>query len=327
MSSIILKENLFEEVLIRPAARFDELCIVSGFATPAMGAHQLDVIKERFDRQDVRINLVVGMTPSISGISKPHHKNFVKLVNEKSIFSCSYLKSTVAPTHTKLYCWLKNGVPQEAFLASANYTLNAFKRFQDEVATDCNPIEAYDYYNSKIPHSLYCTCDEANEMVRDIISKTTSIQDSENEQIILDANIGKEGIDWVKLPLFSERDKQIHTHSGLNWGQRDGREPNQAYIPIPAKIQKSNFFPPRGQYFSVLTDDGFPFVCVVAQDNGKALHTTNNNSEFGEYFRQKLGVPLGEPVTLADLDRFGSRYVKFTKINEEEYYMEFSPSS
>lgn len=133
MSSIILKENLFEEVLVRPAEKFDELCIVSGFATPAMGAHQLDVIKERFDRNDVHINLIVGMTPSPSGISKPHHKNFVKLAGEKDIFNCSYLKATAKPTHTKLYCWLKNGVPQEAFLSSANYTLNAFKRFQDEI--------------------------------------------------------------------------------------------------------------------------------------------------------------------------------------------------
>lgn len=103
MSSIILKENLFEEVLVRPAEKFDELCIVSGFATPAMGAHQLDVIKERFDRNDVHINLIVGMTPSPSGISKPHHKNFVKLAGEKDIFNCSYLKATAKPTHTKLF--------------------------------------------------------------------------------------------------------------------------------------------------------------------------------------------------------------------------------
>ena len=163
-------------------------------------------------------------------------------------------------------------------------------------------------------------------MVRDIITGMILNRTSEDEQVILSSDINKEGIDWVKLPLYSERDGKMHTHSGLNWGQREAREPNQAYIPIPAKIQKSCFFPPRGQYFSVLTDDGFPFVCVVAQDKGKALHTTNNNSEFGEYFRRRLGVPLGAPITLDDLDRFGNRYVKFTKINEEEYYMEFNPS-
>lgn len=276
MSSIILKENLFEEVLVRPAEQYDELCIVSGFATPAMGALQLDIIKEKFDRQDIQINLVVGMTPSSLGISKPHHKNFVKLVNERTMFNCSYLKPTAKPTHTKLYCWLKKGIPQEAFLSSANYTLNAFKEYQDEIATDCNPIEAYSYYKSKVTYSLYCTCDEANEMVRNSIVRT--LKNSENEHIDLDAHENKENIEYVNLPLFSERDNQIHAHSGLNWGQRNGREPNQAYIPIPAKIQKSKFFPPRGQYFSVLTDDGFPFVCVVAQDNGKALHTTDRKS-------------------------------------------------
>lgn len=64
-------------------------------------------------------------------------------------------------------------------------------------------------------------------------------------------------------------------------------------------------------------------MCVVAQDEGKAIETTYNNSEFGEYFRNKLGLELGTKVELEDLDKFGSRYVKFTKIDEEEYYMEY----
>ena len=323
MSSIILKRDLFDEILIRPAGSFDELCIVSGFATPAMGAHQLDMIKNTLDRQDVRINLIVGMTPSLLGISKTHHKNFIKLVREKEVFQCSYLCPTADPTHTKLYIWLKEKKPQKAFLSSANYTLNAFKREQDELATICDPEEAYEYYKTKEKSSIYCTCDEAEDMVHDIFIDSSFNRVLEDEQSDLISNDGRKEINWVKLPLFSEKEQRIHEHSGLNWGQRNGREPNQAYIPIPARVQRAHFFPPRGQYFSVLTDDGFPFVCVVAQDKGKALHTTHNNSEFGEYFRNKLGIPLGEPVTLDDLDRYGNRYVKFTKINEEEYYMEY----
>ena len=153
MTSLIYKENLFEDILIRPAEKCDELCIVSGFATPAMGAHQMDAIKEIFDRQDVHINLIVGMTPSLAGISKPHHKNFIKLTHDKETFTCSYLAPNEQPTHTKLYVWLKRGIPQCAFVSSANYTLNAFKRFQDEIATDCNPMQAYDYYKGKLSHS------------------------------------------------------------------------------------------------------------------------------------------------------------------------------
>ncbi|MDR1027491.1 MAG: NgoFVII family restriction endonuclease [Rickettsiales bacterium] len=328
MSHLILKDDLFKKILLEPARQFDELCIVSGFATPAMVVHHLSEVKATFDKDNLRVRLIVGMTPGVAGMSKPHHKNFTKLVEEQHNFVCSYLKADADPTHTKLYTWLKDGRPQAAFVSSANYTLNAFRREQDEVATECDPEEAYRYFQSKDPLSLYCTCPEALDLVREEVVRPVYVRGgSEDEQrAIVDINKGQEGVDWVRLPLFSERQNRMHEHSGLNWGQRDGREPNQAYIPVPIDVRELGFFPPRGEQFSVLTDDGFPFVCVIAQDGGKAIHTTNNNSEFGEYFRNRLGVALSTPITLKDLDRFGSRYVKFTKINEEEYYMEFDPN-
>lgn len=324
MSSLILKDKLFEEVLIKPAKDFDTLCVVSGFATPAMVAHHLEAVKITHNIDNLKIKLIIGMTPLL-GISNPHHKNFIKLTDDRNeLFECSYINSASFPIHTKLYTWLKDDKPQRSFLSSANYTLTAFKRTQEEIACVCNPAEAFEYYNSKISHSLYCTCDEASELVMDkvfIPRLQSSIQVQETPA---------QG-ETVRLPLFSERDNNIHSTAGLNWGQREGREPNQAYIPVPSDIAKSGFFPPRGEQFSVLTDDGFPFVCVIAQpkikggDIGFAIHTTNNNSEFGEYFRRKLGVALGQFVTLDDLDRYGNRYVTFNKIDEEEYYMEFTP--
>lgn len=327
MTSIILKNDLFEKILLEPAQECDELRIVSGFSTPSMVVHNLLEIEERFDKKDLKIQLIIGMTPTVSGISKTHHKNFTKLANNRRNFVCSYIKPDANPIHTKLYTWLKNGIPEKAFLASANYTINAFKKEQDEIATECDPRQALEYFNSKIPLSLYCTCDEAEEMVREDVVRQNRIivrENSNDDQQPVIVGSGIEGQDWVMLPLFSERENRIHEHSGLNWGQRDGRNPNQAYIPVPVNVRNANFFPPRGQPFSVLTSDGFPFVCVIAQDGGKAIHTTNNNSEIGEYFRRRLGVPLGTPITLGDLDKFGNRYVKFTKINEEEYYMEFN---
>lgn len=325
MSHIILKNDLFEKLLLEPAKQYDELCVVSGFATPSMAVHHMQEVEKLFEK-NFKISLLIGMTPSNAGISKPHHKNFIKLVEESTTFSCSYLNAEANPTHSKLYTWLKNGEPQVAFLSSANYTLNAFRRQQDEIATACDPQEAYSYFKSKTLLSLYCTCPDAEDLVRDDSMHIEARGNSADEQRIPE-DLSKEGIDWVKLPLFSERQNRIHEHGGLNWGQRGGREPNQAYIPVPVSVSNSGFFPPRGEQFSVLTSDGFPFVCVIAQDGGKAIHTTNNNSELGEYFRRRLGVPLGAPITLDDLDRFGNRYVKFTKINEEEYYMEFEKNS
>lgn len=321
MSSIILKDRLFDEILVKPAKSCDTLCIVSGFATPSMVAHHLEAVKETYKIEDTNIKLIIGMTPN--GISRLHHENFIKLVNEKGgSFECAYINSNSFPIHTKLYTWLKNDEPMQAFLATANYTLTGFKRPQDEIACVCNPVEAYEYYISKIDNSIYCTCDEAHTMtVEPLKQQRISMRQSENQEDISMADIPNS----VKLPLYSVRDNRVPAHSGLNWGQRGNREPNQAYIGIPSRIAHSGFFPPRGEQFSVLTEDGFPFICVVAQDGDKAIHTPNNNSELGEYFRNKLGVPLGAPVSLEDLDRYGNRYVTFTKIDEEEYYMEYPP--
>ncbi len=130
--------------------------------------------------------------------------------------------------------------------------------------------------------------------------------------------------DACELPLYNEKKNSIHEKSGLNWGQRKGRDGNQAYIPIPQKIVKRKFFPEKAHHFTVTTDDGHYFVMTVAQDGDKALHTPQNNSLIGEYFRNRLGVLDKAKVELADLERYGRKYVKFTKLDEDDYFMDFS---
>jgi hypothetical protein len=327
-TNLIHKRNLFDEILIKPAKNYDKLCVVSGFATPAMVTHHFSAIKDTFDRNDTEVNLIVGMTPS-SKISKANHENFVKLsTTPHFLFKCSYININKAPIHSKLYTWLKDNKPQVAFVASANYTLTAFKGNQGEIASECDPEKAFAYYNSVISSSLFCTHDDAEDLVmnnRMERSLAQELSDVEQPSAIADSNS-------VKLPLFDVRRNVIHATAGLNWGQRPGRDRNQAYIPIPMAIAKSTFFPPLGVHFSVLTEDNFPFVCVRAQPKqkggniGQAIETPSNNSELGEYFRYKLGLQSGVFVKLKDLDRYGNRYVTFTKINEEEYYMQFPPN-
>lgn len=65
-------------------------------------------------------------------------------------------------------------------------------------------------------------------------------------------------------------------------------------------------------------------ICVRAQDGGKGLHTTLNNSLLGEYFRYRLGVKNGEFVTREHLLKYGRTDVDFYKIDDENYYMDFS---
>jgi NgoFVII restriction endonuclease. len=332
MSSIIRKKHLFDEILIKPAKVYDKIYIVSGFATPSMVDLHLRTLNDTFKRDDTEVNLIVGMTPYCK-VSKTHHENFVKLSTaQKPLFKCSYVNINKTPIHSKLYIWMKNETPRLAYISSANYTYTAFKKGQDEIASLCDPEKALAYYKAIIPDSLYCTHEDAEDLVVNNVTMDSSGRNNTYESpdgeplAIHDGN-------HVKLPLYGVKRNVIQKVAGLNWGQRFGREPNQAYIPIPTNIAKSDFFPPLGVPFSVLTDDNIPFVCVRAQPKtkggriGYAIETTSNNSELGEYFRRKLGLQPGVFVELEDLDRYGNRYVTFTKINEEEYYMQFLPSS
>ena len=310
MTQLLKNDDLFREALIKPASCSDAFITLSGFATPGMVmTHREPLIKKELS---IKMNVFVGMV-SFSGISAYHHENFKRLMTDYTdTFSCSYLYKTV---HSKLFLWLKNGKPIISFCGSANYTTNGFLSTQEELLTECNPNEAYEYIQHFENESIYCNHPEVDDKfcITDRPYKKPNTPTKQNKKVI----------DTIRLPLFSERTGKIHEKAGLNWGQRTGREPNQAYIPVPRDKAQSGFFPERGKYFSVLTDDGIPFVCTIEQEGDKALSTPQNNSLLGEYFRNKLNVPLGKKVSLDDLDRYGSRYVTFSKIDDDEYLMSY----
>jgi hypothetical protein len=63
---------------------------------------------------------------------------------------------------------------------------------------------------------------------------------------------------------------------------------------------------------------------VRAQAGGKAIHTYKDNSILGKYIRKRIGIPLGKYVTLSDLKKYGRSDVTIYKIDDENYYMDFS---
>ena len=127
----------------------------------------------------------------------------------------------------------------------------------------------------------------------------------------------------VTLSLLS-RDGTTGRRSGLNWGQRPGRHPDQAYIRVSKRIDEMGFFPNIGVRFRIITDNRRNLICVRAQQDGKAIETCDENSQMGAYFRRRLGVNLGEFVTRENLEDYGRTNVDFYRIDEETYYMDFS---
>ena len=126
----------------------------------------------------------------------------------------------------------------------------------------------------------------------------------------------------ILVPLLDKNNKPQY---GLNWGQRINREPNQAYIQLPIEVYRSDFFPKKPEHFFVHTDDGLDIKFTRAQktDEGTALQTPDDNSYFGKYIRDRLGIPHGQEITAKDILNYGCTEITFFKINDK-YYMDFS---
>jgi hypothetical protein len=133
-------------------------------------------------------------------------------------------------------------------------------------------------------------------------------------------------LDYITLSLTTKRHGRhiVPSVSGLNWGQRYSRNPNQAYISIPKHVQESVFFPERGVRFLVKCDDDFEFWGVRAQEHGKGLHSLPQNSILGEYFRTRLGLPSGSFVTITHLLDYGRTTVDIYRRTDGSYYLDFA---
>jgi hypothetical protein len=276
----------------------------------------------------INITLIVGMC-LFDGISKAVHEGFNNLVRRngtlgQSDLTCQYVIKG-APVHSKLYLWEKDGSPFRAFMGSANYTQTAFSAMRRELLDECAPDAALDYFDLIEPNTIFCNHAEVEDKI--LISPSHQILDAEDTPIV---SVRGAGVESLTLSLLA-RGGETGSHSGLNWGQRDGREPNQAYISLPAETARSGFFPLEGNvngkhnpHFSVVTDDSINLILRVEQQNNKAITTPLNNSLIGEYFRNRIGTANGAKVTRQDLERYGRTDVTFYKLDGEQYFMDFS---
>jgi NgoFVII restriction endonuclease len=323
MPSNLIENDLYQKVLLEPA-QFDvnHLYIVSGYASSAMAFHHAENLKNI--NQNICVHLIIGMAGK-DGLSFANHRAFQKLVNQDLLgkFECRYLIGRPA-VHSKVYAWTNSFKSVIGFTGSANYSQQAFVgNKQREIITNCNPDDAYSYYQSLINDTIHCTSEHTNELISNynrVFSSNKVIVEQSTKQLA-----SLDNTQHIKCSLIN-RSGIVSQRSGLNWGQRpeENREPNQAYIPLKSEVYTTDFFPPIATHFTINADDGQILICTRAQQNGKAIHTPHNNSLIGEYFRNRLGVRLGGLVTMEHLLRYGRTDIDFYKIDDENYYMDFS---
>jgi hypothetical protein len=316
-----ITSNLEEAVFNAPYIRgFRKLSILSGYASSAFLVHILD----RYP--DIEIDLIIGMSKQ-DGIKRWDHERYLQIMNDNPRISISY-RTSLPPVHTKIYHWHKYGLFHDSvtFVGSANFSWGGF-RDQGELLVEANHSNIDEVYN--ISDVVSCSDPSIGQLINfynfRIQRRSQTLQGISQEGTKETASINLENLEFVDLPLLLKNDTLIHEKSGLNWGQRPGREPNQAYIPVKMKIHLDhpNFFPPLEQTFTMLTDDRKQLMCVMAQANRKAIHTSENNSIMGRYFRERLGVAFGASVNVQDVVNYGRTSVRVYKIDDETYFMDF----
>lgn len=195
---------------------------------------------------------------------------------------------------------------------------NAFVSSRKEILENCDAKDALDYYNEIEKNSIYCSLSEVEDHI--VLKPTHQILDAENKPL---TTLEGEGISSVSLPLLTDKG-DVAPRSGLNWGQRNKRNRNEAYIRLPRAVAKTGFFP-LDRHFTVQTDDSHTLLLRVEQQNDKAITTPLSNAQLGEYFRGRLGLANGAFVTKQNLIDYGRLEITFYRIDGEQFFMDFSP--
>lgn len=306
----MITSNLYENVLINPLNNGGkDLFIVSGYASATFANKHLKESKSS------KINLIIGMPGKRSD-----HLGFLRLYNEYNGRFRGYYLLGNPPVHSKVYGWFSNDKPIMGFSGSANYSQPGFfESSQINQITNVDPLEVKSFYDSLIER-----CVEIKDFSFDI-NELNIVIPKQLENCVTPGDIMWESQNRVSIS-FLDRKGQLPRRSGLNWGQRPDqkREPNQAYLSLKKDSRKEGFLPDRANTFSLITDDNISIDCVVAQDGRKAIQSTKDNSEIGRYIRQRIGVPLGEPVTSDDLIKYGRTDFTIEKINSETFLLDMS---
>lgn len=311
-------EGIAKKILFDPIGKgANRLCILSSHATPSMVSWLMTTYAEQ-GIVDVSVELIITSTVD-DGIDNISHEGFKVLHGNRNSgshenFICSYLYQPPTPKRNT-FIWLEKDNPMMAFNCTYDFTQTSLLRKCSGSFTERSAVHAYKLYEDAVNRSIFCNHSEVEDYVV-IRSPQTS----------LISNSCASSNNCVHLSLIT-KSGEPGKRSGLNWGQRNKRNRNEAYIPLPSKIAKSGFFPLDKQHFLVVTDDHHTLQLRVEQQNDKAITTPASNAQLGEYFRNRLKLSNGAYVHASDLRSYGRTFVTFYKIDEEQYYMDFSPSS
>ncbi|WP_029512702.1 hypothetical protein [Mycoplasmopsis iners] len=214
--------------------------------------------------------------------------------------------------------YFTDGKHKYHFSTSKNTLYMLFENFE--------VLDSFDVPIIKDPYSFLM-----NSIIEAEISKTNELFVSNKKSL--------DKTNTLCLRLYSEKNGQkfVPEKSGLNQWNANGRKRdfNEIYIPYNTidRQRNPNFFPQRDIPFKLHLPNGTTIsakVCQSADKNnpkiGKAI-MSNPNKVLGKWLlRDVFEIPKGTKLTYEMLQKYNIDSVIFTKIGENEYSIDFSPS-
>jgi len=300
----------------------DELIVLSGYVGPKP--------INRLNDLPFHSTVIYGMYGS-EGIQSALHNSLLQIKNDSANINIFYSQ---LPVHSKCYVWRNRGEIIHALIGSANFSVNGlntpFREMLGETTRDSfKPLN--EYLQHILNNSISCL--EVDEVVIQEEPEFTSICS-------------------MSLLMPSGR---VHNASGLNWGYMKNGLPSpkrgidDACIPIrvdhikrfptlfPLKLTASELRDARGrrqrdnEAIEIIWDDGITMEGLLEGTQPlegvkypKQISSFPDKSELGEYIRNRIGVPLGQPVRTHHLVSYGRPDIKVSLLGTGVYKFDFS---
>ncbi len=319
--NLTTKINNLEEIIFNRHQLFqtDELIVISGYVGPKP--------IERLQNLPINSKVVYGMFGS-EGIKKPLHNSLIGLQNGIENINIFYSN---LPVHSKCYAWRNRGQIVHALVGSANFSTNGLTTPYREILAE----------------TTYDTFNPLNDYITKVLNNSQSCLEI-GLSTISDA-IPRLGL-VCSLTLLA-RDGEVQNSAGLNWGQNPNNHTklNDAYIKIRVQdIQNfSELFSPKQNYpiykdsrgrktrhndaIEIIWDDGITMEGLLEGSQPikgliypKQISSFPAKSQLGEYLRNRIGVPLGQPVRKFHLEQYGRTDIKISLLGEGVYKFDFS---
>lgn len=281
-------------------------------------ADDLDRIKE--------FSIFIGMH-YIEGFTKNQYYSCVKLnqlLLEKGI-GAVYVSPNMS-FHGKMYSFVSDKGEHTGLIGSANLSsfIKSIERTYETMFLAKNDGIAKDIYdkNLKLFEALGVRIDEAKPLQEeDFIQTKLDLSNLEGFTKVDELETSKILEQESEYCFEIEIKPQGKSHLNPFFGK--GRENSRGFIlPRPwyeaeiivsKKITSLTGYPPKGEVFKVITNDGWSFECETQGTNSKNLRSVGNLSILGRWLKGNLELKgclqTGEKVTKKVLDDYGRNHL------------------